>query len=375
MVAVLIHGVIDSLSRGKKGEGERSERVHEGREAMQRIVRDVSAAYISLHVPTNQALVTEKTAFIGRSSIQFDRLDFSAFAHLRTERDSHESDQAEVGYFVVPDPEVPEKMDLVRREQTPIDIRSAEGRRRQRRRRGRSKSSTSATSTRMTGQWVETWDTTQITGQPNRLPLEVSDHPRAQGRRRRGRPTLHDEGLPPHPATPLASGSRSNEPLPRTEGPEPRGRAEARRPRSRTQPRARRRAHHGARRDRHHGRHAGRVPGRRGRRVRGGHRGARQACKPSTSRAARSTSRGSSSPRSPRCAPAIAPLFMLMKQTPPQLPVWHYSDRILGAFNDKDAPDRLPEPRRLDLSQRQEPRPQGRALRGLRSSTKTRRST
>ena len=34
---------------------------------------------------------------------------------------------------------------------------------------------------------------------------------------------------------------------------------------------------------------------------------------------------------------AIAPLFMLMKQTPPQLPVWGYADRILGAFNDKEA--------------------------------------
>ena len=33
----------------------------------------------------------------------------------------------------------------------------------------------------------------------------------------------------------------------------------------------------------------------------------------------------------------LAPLFMLMKQKPPQLPVWEYSDRILGAFNDKDA--------------------------------------
>jgi len=32
----------------------------------------------------------------------------------------------------------------------------------------------------------------------------------------------------------------------------------------------------------------------------------------------------------------IAPLFMLMKKTPPQLPVWDYSDRILGAFNDMD---------------------------------------
>jgi len=25
----------------------------------------------------------------------------------------------------------------------------------------------------MTAQWVETWDTMQVTGQPNRLPLEV----------------------------------------------------------------------------------------------------------------------------------------------------------------------------------------------------------
>jgi general secretion pathway protein J len=175
MVAVLIHGVIDSLSRGKKGEGERSGRVHEGREAMQRIVRDVSAAYISLHVPTNQALVTEKTAFVGRNSTQFDRLDFTAFAHRRTDRDSHESDQAEVGYFVVPDPDVPEKMDLVRREQTPIDIDPLKG--------GIVDVVAEDVDEfdvryfdALTGQWVETWDTMQITGQPNRLPLEISVH-------------------------------------------------------------------------------------------------------------------------------------------------------------------------------------------------------
>jgi general secretion pathway protein J len=127
MVAVLIHGVIDSLSRGKKAEGMRSDRAHEGREALQRIVRDLSSAYLSLHVPAVQALITSKTAFVGRSSIPFDRVDFTAFAHRRTERDSHESDQAEVGYFVVGDPDVPGKMDLVRREQTPIDIDPLKG--------------------------------------------------------------------------------------------------------------------------------------------------------------------------------------------------------------------------------------------------------
>jgi general secretion pathway protein J len=127
MVAVLIHGVIDSLARGKKGEGMRAERVHEGREGMQRIVRDLSSAYLSLHMPTNQALITSKTAFVGRNSSPFDRIDFAAFAHKRTDRDAHESDQAEVGYYASPDPDVPDKMDLVRREQTPLDIDPLKG--------------------------------------------------------------------------------------------------------------------------------------------------------------------------------------------------------------------------------------------------------
>jgi general secretion pathway protein J len=172
MVGVLIHGVIDSLSRGKKGEGMRSERVHDGREALQRVVRDLSSAYLSMHVPTSQALQTEKTAFVGRHSTQFDRIDFASFAHRRTDRDSHESDQAEVGYFVAPDPDVTDKMDLVRREQTPIDLDPLKG--------GISDlvaENLEAFELRyldpLTGQWVETWDSTQVTGQPNRVPLAV----------------------------------------------------------------------------------------------------------------------------------------------------------------------------------------------------------
>jgi len=173
MVAVMIHGVVDSLSRGKKGEGMRSERSHQGREALQRIARDLSSAYLSMHVPTNQALVTGKTGFVGRGSSQFDRVDFTAFAHRRTDRDSHESDQAEVGYFAVKDPEVPDKMDLVRREQTPIDLYPLKG------------GVVNAVAEDIeefhvryldpvTGLWADTWDSTQVSGQPNRLPLAVS---------------------------------------------------------------------------------------------------------------------------------------------------------------------------------------------------------
>jgi general secretion pathway protein J len=171
-VSVLIHGVMTSLSKGKKGEAVRAERVHQGREAMLRIVRDLSSAYLSMHTPAIPALLTERTAFVGRSSPPFDRVDFTAFAHLRTERDTHESDQAEVGYFVSRDPDVDEKMDLVRREQTPIDIDPLRG----------GIINVVAENVQefhvryldpMTSQWVTTWDTMQVTGQPNRMPLEV----------------------------------------------------------------------------------------------------------------------------------------------------------------------------------------------------------
>jgi general secretion pathway protein J len=172
MVAVLVHGVIDSLSRGKKAEAMRSERVHAGREALQRIVRDLSSAYLSMHVNANPTLITSKTAFVGKNSAPFDRLDFTAFAHLRTDRDAHESDQAEVGYFARKDPEASDKMDLVRREQTPIDIEPTKG--------GLVDVIAEDIETfdlryldPKTAMWGETWDSTQVSGQPGRLPLAV----------------------------------------------------------------------------------------------------------------------------------------------------------------------------------------------------------
>jgi general secretion pathway protein K len=39
----------------------------------------------------------------------------------------------------------------------------------------------------------------------------------------------------------------------------------------------------------------------------------------------------------PTMRAAIRPLLMLLGKTPPQLPVWEYADRILGAFNDKES--------------------------------------
>jgi general secretion pathway protein K len=52
----------------------------------------------------------------------------------------------------------------------------------------------------------------------------------------------------------------------------------------------------------------------------------------------------------PTMRQAITPLFAMMKQTPPQLPVWEYSDRILGAFNDHDGAADFSSLSGLDLS-------------------------
>ena len=172
MIALLIYGAFDSLSRGKKGEGMRADRAHQGRDAVLRITRELQGAFLSQHNPQNPGLITRTTAFIGQNGGQLDRLDFASFSHRRFEKDAKESDQAEIGYFVVKDPSVTDKLDLVRREQTPIDAYPDKG--------GIVNVLAEDVESfdlryldAATGLWVEQWDTRQVTGQPGRIPLEV----------------------------------------------------------------------------------------------------------------------------------------------------------------------------------------------------------
>jgi general secretion pathway protein J len=172
MIALMIYGAFDSLSRGRRGEALRADRARQGRDAIERMAHELQSAFISLHTPSNQALVSRLTGFYAQSSSDFDRVDFTAFAHRRISADTPESDQAEIGYFVVKDPDVDGKMDLVRREQSPIDYDFKKG----------GVVNVIAEDVErfelkyldpMNGQWVDTWDSTQLTGQLNRLPLEI----------------------------------------------------------------------------------------------------------------------------------------------------------------------------------------------------------
>lgn len=172
MIATLIYGTFDGLSRAKKGEAQRGDRARQARAALDRIAREMQSTYLSMHNPGVPILQTRVTAYMARNGSPYDRVDFTAFAHLRTEREAKESDQAEIGYFALPDPDKDGKTDLVRREQTPPDMDPQRG--------GivsvlceDIESFDVRFFEPVTGQWIENWDSTQVTGQQNRIPLEV----------------------------------------------------------------------------------------------------------------------------------------------------------------------------------------------------------
>ncbi len=173
MIAILIYGAFDSMSRGKKGEAIKAERARTGRSTLMRMTRELQSAFLSLHTPTNPSLVVRQTLFSSVNSPTFDRVDFTSFAHRRIRADVPESDQAEIGYFVVPNPDDTDKMDLVRREQSPINLDAKRG--------GQVNVMAEDVASfqlrffdPLSWQWVETWDSLQAaSGQPNRIPYEI----------------------------------------------------------------------------------------------------------------------------------------------------------------------------------------------------------
>jgi len=171
-ITSLLYGAFAALKRSKDGISRLQDRHREGRLAMARITRELQSSYLSAHAPLNQALIVQKTIFKGERGTPADRVDFTAFANRRLERDSHVSDQCELSYYAQSNPDGSGQNDLVRRIDTEIDLEPTKG--------GRVE--VLATDIDLfdlqyldaqSGQWQDTWDTTQTTGQPDRLPLQV----------------------------------------------------------------------------------------------------------------------------------------------------------------------------------------------------------
>ena len=103
-------------------------RYHNVRAAMDRMVRDISMAFLAT---PNQGVTDEddqwKTIFKGKDGSPFYKLDFTSFSHQILRQDAKESDQCEIGYFGENDPDEPNKMNLMRREDPRLDGEPEEG--------------------------------------------------------------------------------------------------------------------------------------------------------------------------------------------------------------------------------------------------------
>ncbi|MCB9593228.1 MAG: prepilin-type N-terminal cleavage/methylation domain-containing protein [Sandaracinaceae bacterium] len=180
MVAVTILAVIATVTfsafaqtmRNRRFIEDQTDRAHVIRVALERMVSEISMAYVSIHVNPSPTLQTMNTCFIGGRSGRGHRLDFTSFSHRRLYRDAHESDQNELSYFITEHPDDHSRLVLVRREQNRIDDDPQTG---------------GALQILVedvldlemeyldaaTGEWTETWDTREVTHQPNRLPVQV----------------------------------------------------------------------------------------------------------------------------------------------------------------------------------------------------------
>lgn len=127
MVSTLVYGAFDGMTKTKNALQRLDDRHHQGRVALSRLARDLSAAYLTLHTGPPTSQFPRVSAFIGKNGGPTDRIDFVAFSHLRVDRDSHQSDQAEIGYFTSRDPSVPDKLDLARRESSLLDDKPDKG--------------------------------------------------------------------------------------------------------------------------------------------------------------------------------------------------------------------------------------------------------
>jgi len=180
MVATVIIGIVTTLlytgfsqsAHNKRRIEDGLDREHEIRMGIERMVRELSMAFVSIQRNPNPALVTSMTAFIGSEEGGGSRLDFTSFSHRRLYRDAHESDQNELSYFLADDPDDRSATALVRREQNRIDDDPQEGGRTQVLIRDVRDFELSYLDP-LSGEWLSTWDTNQPAMQPNRLPTQV----------------------------------------------------------------------------------------------------------------------------------------------------------------------------------------------------------
>jgi general secretion pathway protein J len=152
---------------------------------LERMVRELTVAFVSTHVNPSLDLRVVDTAFIGKDNGRDDRIDFTSFSHRRLYRNARESDQNEISYFVTEHPDDPGVQVLARREQNRIDDDPRRG--------GKSQILVENVEEfnleyfdPLLTDWVQTWNTEDVLAQPNRLPTQVRIRLVVKDPRRRG---------------------------------------------------------------------------------------------------------------------------------------------------------------------------------------------
>ncbi len=170
-VGALVYGGFAQTSRAKKTLEAQLDRYHELRMAMERMVRELSMAYVSTHINITPSLQGMRTTFVGKDSGFGDRIDFTSVSHTRVYRDAKESDQNEISYFLTDAPDGHGKV-LARRMQSRPDDKPEQG--------GRVEVLlTDVVEFELeyldsaTWEWVESWDAMAGVSQTNRLPTQV----------------------------------------------------------------------------------------------------------------------------------------------------------------------------------------------------------
>lgn len=172
MMMTLAWRTISNTSDARRSFEKYEQRNHELRMAMNRIVADLEAAYLSRNEDTNATY--PRTMFIAKSGSKLPEIRFSTLGHRVLWADANESEQTVISYLPHSSPDVAGATDWLRREQRrpsndPTDEVPAEY----------DVLVHDIQSAKLefwnwkTTEWVDTWDTTQSDGQKGWLPSRV----------------------------------------------------------------------------------------------------------------------------------------------------------------------------------------------------------
>lgn len=102
-------------------------RYHNVRAAMNRMAKELSMAFISSQRRSKGQERMMVTHFRGEDGSPFDVLHFTAFAHDILRANAKEADHCEISYYGETDPDFPNQLNLMRREDPRIDSEWDEG--------------------------------------------------------------------------------------------------------------------------------------------------------------------------------------------------------------------------------------------------------